>query len=373
MSSVKRTSLYQFFDYCLQNRLPVAFYRIPNTKTIKVVAQRERQLDLCSEMKDISTKKGFVVAPFSEDKYNHAFVIRADIFNTEGKLPALNFAKVFGNQPLVAAGRKKIQESSRKDYAEYVKNIQREIWKGNFKKVVAARVIKKKKPGGFNVVTYFESLCKKYPSAFISLVYTEQYGLWVGATPEILLRVDKTGFSTYSLAGTKANTPNNLGMAWGPKEQEEQKIVSEYITGSFKKLNATQMEVKGPETIVAGNLLHLRTSFTFKNSGKNKWPEVVAHLHPTPAIAGLPKEKSIAFIRGHEVADRSFYSGYLGPVNLNNEVTLFVNLRCMQVLKNKLVVYVGCGITADSKPADEWKEGKMKSQTLLNVLSANKK
>ena len=162
-------------------------------------------------------------------------------------------------------------------------------------------------------------------------------------------------------------------MDWGRKEKEEQKIVSEYIIKAFKKVTKTKPAVLGPETIAAGNLLHLRTTFTFKGLAKNKWPEVVAQLHPTPAVAGLPKKESIAFINKHEQADRSFYSGYLGPVNLDNEVNLFVNLRCMQVLKNKLAVHVGCGITADSKPALEWKESKMKSQTLLGVLKRGSK
>ena len=129
----------------------------------------------------------------------------------------------------------------------------------------------------------------------------------------------------------------------------------------------------GPETITAGNLLHLRTMFTFHKISKNKWPEVVTQLHPTPAVAGLPKKESIDYIQKHEIANRGYYSGYLGPINIDKQVNLFVNLRCMQVLKSKLAVYVGCGITSESKPQDEWKESKMKSETLLSVLKAAKK
>ena len=55
-------------------------------------------------------------------------------------------------------------------------------------------------------------------------------------------------------------------------------------------------------------------------------------------------------------------------LNLDKEVNLFVNLRCMNVLKNKLVVYVGCGITVDSNFTDEWKESEIKSETLLSLL-----
>ena len=68
----------------------MALYRLPNTKMISVVAQRVSELDLFD---GTSAKKGFVVAPFSQDEVNQAFIIRSDIFTTSGRLPALNFAK----------------------------------------------------------------------------------------------------------------------------------------------------------------------------------------------------------------------------------------------------------------------------------------
>jgi len=325
------------------------------------------------QIDSMSATNGFLFAPFYEDKTYCRFIISPDIFTTSDKLPPLNFAVASNKKAATIVEREKIKAANKQDYVGYVKKIKAQINKGTFKKVVAARVIKKKLPADFNAVIYFRNLCEKYPSAFSSLVYTPQYGLWIGATPEILLTVNNKGFSTYSLAGTKANTMQNLNKAWGTKELQEQKIVSEYIVKAFKKIAKTQPHILGPETVVAGNLLHLRTTFTYKHLAKNKWPEVVAQLHPTPAVAGLPKKESIAFIIKHEQANRSFYTGYLGPINLDNEVNLFVNLRCMQVLKTKLAIYVGCGITSGSKPLDEWEEGKMKSQTLLSVLSAGKK
>ena len=112
----------------------------------------------------------------------------------------------------------------------------------------------------------------------------------------------------------------------------------------------------------------MRTSFTYKATSTAAWQKIVGQLHPTPAVAGLPKQKAIDYILEHEKSPRQFYSGYLGPVNLEGQVNLFVNLRCMQVLKNKLAFYAGCGITADSVPADEWRESKMKIATLASVL-----
>ena len=370
MPLAKPVSLVQFFNYCLQKGLPFAFYRIPESDIIKVIAQKQ---NITVKSKDLSDQKGFLFAPFQQDQANFNTLIAPDIFTTANKLPKLNFAAISKTEAGTETAKQKIKEATKKEFIAYVKSIQREIKKGAFKKVVAARVVKKKKPEDFNPVAFFQALCKKYPTAFTTLVYTPQYGLWIGASPEILLTVDTSGFKTYSLAGTKANTPQNKALAWGQKEKEEQKIVTRYILSAFKKVTKAKPEVLGPETITAGNLLHLRTTFTYQAIAKNKWPDVVAELHPTPAVAGLPKQTSIRFIQSHELAARGFYSGYLGPLNIDAQINLFVNLRCMQVLKNKLAVHVGCGITADSIAADEWKETKMKSQTLLSLLKPAKK
>jgi isochorismate synthase len=85
-------------------------------------------------------------------------------------------------------------------------------------------------------------------------------------------------------------------------------------------------------------------------------------------VAGYPAKKAVEFILKNEGQSRSYYSGYLGPVNMDNQVNLFVNLRCMQVLDKQLAMHVGCGIVAGSNPEDEWKESALKTQTLLNVL-----
>jgi isochorismate synthase len=91
-------------------------------------------------------------------------------------------------------------------------------------------------------------------------------------------------------------------------------------------------------------------------------------LHPTSAVCGMPLENSLEFLQKHEGYDREFYSGYLGPVNVNNNTHIYVNLRCMQLFEGQAIVYAGAGVTVDSVPEDEWKETEMKFNTLLNVI-----
>lgn len=346
----------------------MAFYRLPGDETIKVVAQKTGGLQKYAAGEDYIYEQGFLLSPFKEGEGWQTAIIRPDVFTTADKLPALEFAVDAINLHDESAPQK-LKTTRKNSFKKYVRGIRKQIRKGKFKKIVAARVSKHPKPVAFEEAAFFESLCKQYPSAFVSLNFTPQFGLWIGATPEILLEVNSSGFKTYSLAGTKANTNWNANTGWGEKEKEEQAIVTRYITNAFATVTKTEGKILGPETIEAGNLLHLRTTFVYDSIPHFNWQKVATQLHPTPAVGGLPKEESIRYISGHEPFDRGFYSGYLGPVNLDEQVNLFVNLRCMKVLRNKLALFVGCGITADSKPAKEWKESKIKTQTLLRVLS----
>ena len=107
---------------------------------------------------------------------------------------------------------------------------------------------------------------------------------------------------------------------------------------------------------------------------KTNLNNLVLLLHPTPAVGGLPKTNAISFINENENYNREFYAGYLGEMNYynNSESDLYVNLRCMKIQKNKdnfeANLYIGCGITKDSIPENEWFETVNKAMTLKNVI-----
>jgi len=365
LNSLPDINLSTFFQYCVSKNLPLAFYRLPQQKVVQVLAQKKPTLKYYADGANVSSLKGFLFAPFQQDKNFKRFIIQPDIETTSAALPELNFAT--GKRTSTTKSKtKEPKEATKEEYKDLVKKIRLNIEKERFRKIVAARIIKKKKPTGFNSGHFFEQLCKTYPEAFVSLVFTPEYGTWLGASPEVLLQMDEHRMTTYSLAGTQANVNGNANH-WTGKERDEQQLISDYIQTSLKKLTLKEPVVKGPETMKAGNLLHLLTTFSYPDIAFNKWSTIAEKLHPTPAIAGLPKKEAIDFILKNEIAPRGFYSGYLGPVS-DSKVNLFVNLRCMSVTEKELVLHVGSGITSGSKPTDEWRETKLKAQTLLEVL-----
>ena len=128
---------------------------------------------------------------------------------------------------------------------------------------------------------------------------------------------------------------------------------------------------QGPQTVAAGNVVHLQTVFRAELPAAERLQlanRVLAELHPTSAVCGMPKHKALSFILAHESYDRSFYSGFLGPVHIDGHSSLYVNLRCMQLHAQSASLYVGAGVTADSDPEAEWRETEMKAETVLAVL-----
>jgi isochorismate synthase len=205
-------------------------------------------------------------------------------------------------------------------------------------------------------------------------VYIPDIGTWMGATPEVLVSVeDNNIFRTVALAGT---LPYHEGInlrtvAWTQKEIAEQALVERYIISCFKKIRLREYDEYGPKTVVAGNVMHLRSDFTvdMKATGFPQLGSIMLQLlHPTSAVCGMPLDNALAFLKEHEDYERGFYAGFLGPVNFNNNINLFVNLRCMQLLDDTAILYAGAGVTIDSIPEKELEETEFKLNTLYNVI-----
>ena len=240
-------------------------------------------------------------------------------------------------------------------------------------KVVVSRTLEQPLPADFHPMTMLVALRKRYPHAFVSLVGIPGVGMWLGATPEVLLRMDNRALSTMALAGTQRlnSLAEMKSLRWGRKEIVEQEMVSAYIREFFHKAGAPGVKEVGPLTIAAGQLAHLQTIFRVEASEEERLAlanRILYELHPTSAVCGMPKHKALAFIQANEGYDRSFYSGFLGPLYMDGRSSLYVNLRCMRLNAATAQLYVGAGVTAESNPAAEWAETELKAETILAVL-----
>ncbi|MEJ0030772.1 MAG: chorismate-binding protein [Bacteroidota bacterium] len=246
---------------------------------------------------------------------------------------------------------------------------------GLFQKVVPARRQSFPVPEEIDILDVFDRLCEQHPQALITLVSTPQTGTWMGASPELLVNVNsKFIFKTTALASTQVYQPGTdlKTVLWNQKEIEEQAMVTRYIVNScFKKVRIREYEEIGPKTFRAGNLLHLKTDFIIDMVATNFMQlgtVALRLLHPTSAVCGMAMEPALKFLKDREGYDRELYTGYWGPVNVDQETHIYVNLRCMRAGQTEAILYAGAGVTIDSVPALEWEETVNKMNTLRQVI-----
>ena len=360
----------KLIDQLLEKRIAFASWFFPRENSGSILIGNPEDVTLFNRFNQLNGEKGFVFAPFRITDNCPVILLKPGLlienYQNEG-VPDIGDFNPFET----TKEHKEIHTFQEKqDYLETIEKAVSEIKSGAFSKVIISRRIPVSRPDS-SLGEIFLKLNRQTPNAFSYLVNLPYAGIWMGATPEILLRSENEMFETVSLAGTQIRRDDS-DYAWHTKDIEEQAFVSRYMLDVFHRFGIDKYKTWGPETIESGKVAHLSTSFYFQAEKiKHCLGDFIADLHPTPAVCGLPKDLADDYIRDHEKYHRKYYTGYLGPWRLNSELRLFVNLRCMEVLPKQFILYAGGGITAKSVPEKEWDETIQKARTLLSVINAD--
>ncbi|MCB0473578.1 MAG: chorismate-binding protein [Flavobacteriaceae bacterium] len=335
----------------LNTGVPCVAYRLPGTTMLKAWFQAH---DECITTMDYS-EPGFVFAPFDASERSVLFP------SAYSEIVVCNYPSL-KEEPVSKELLIEPKGQERLDHIALVGKGIDFLKETGYKKVVLSRQqrIEIEQP---NVIATFKKLLNRYPAAMGYCWYHPKVGLWLGATPETLLKIRDNTFTTMALAGTQVYN-GTLEVTWDEKEKQEQQYVTDFITDRLMNVQ----RISGPVTVRAGNLVHLCTIIEGALSSQFTLQRLIALLHPTPAVCGLPQAEARQFILENEHYQRTFYTGFLGELNLDNDTNLFVNLRCMELVNRKPVLYIGGGITIDSDPVNEWEETVSKSKVMLKVI-----
>ena len=388
----KAISLEEVLDVFLAEGLAsggsFAIWRKPNSNQLAFIQdfnQVPRRVSLQLE----ELPAGFVVHPFADQEDKKAFFIQGDFYeklsldkplNHEDlpqwmqtsfeslSIPELKkrIASLLAKLPLQSyAGQSPEKEHFLRLVAKGIQAIEA----GSLEKIVAARTKLIPIPAEFDLGKTLAKLLSRYPHSFVNFFHLPGIGTWIGASPEVLIETKGDYFHTMSLAGTQPAQGDNplKSAAWTQKEIEEQALVSRYIVDCFKTIRLREYEEHGPKTVLAGNLLHLRSDFRvnmlttgFSNLGS----VMLGLLHPTSAVCGMPRKEALTFLRKEEGWDRNFYAGFLGPVGIEDETSIYVNLRTASLHQTHALLYAGAGVTEDSVPEKEWEETELKCEII---------
>lgn len=326
------------------------------------------------EIKDFKVS-GFVFCPFSSSNKSVVFPdSKTEVL--ESQLEPIQIT--LKNKSILEL------EEAKSQHIKLVTQAIDSIKQGQAEKIVCSRKIQVSEK--IDPIETFIKLAQIYADAYCYCWYHPKIGLWIGATPERFINLDRNILKTVALAGTldaiKYPEPK-----WRAKEKEEQQMVTDFIVDSLETHSNT-IRVQDVESVRAGNLWHLKTNISAEIQS-DSLSDIINELHPTSAVCGLPQSITKSFILKHENYNREYYSGFLGELNIKTSINrrkkslnqeqlaiksiktisdLYVNLRCMQVFEDYVEIYVGGGITKDSSPKAEYEETVAKSQTLLNVI-----
>ena len=260
-------------------------------------------------------------------------------------------------------------------YPEAVKTATEEISDGMYSKVVLARqkVVSELEPISIDAI--LSRLADRYPNCFI-FRYRVDGGSWVGASPELLVSLRDGEAHAASLAASRprgATTEEDERFAGelmsSHKEREEHRFVVAASTRALAPLSRS-LEAPGEPTLLQlPNIQHLYTPITcLVNDGVNIL-DLVAQMHPTPAVGAWPRGETLATIERLEGMDRGWYAAPIGWLDLNGDGEFAVALRSALIQGNQATLYAGAGIVQESDPQSELAETELKFRPLMYALA----
>lgn len=268
---------------------------------------------------------------------------------------------------------------SRNDIASFkasVSSVLRAINNHQLHKIVLAHAIEVTAPQPFCLTQSLDCLRQRYPACHIFSVDHGQGITFMGASPERLLRISDRHLTTDALAGSapRGNTAvEDIELANGlldsPKELHEHQVVLEFITQRLIQLGLAPQLSRQPQLLRLSNIQHLWTPIQAIVPSKMSPLEIVATLHPTPAVAGAPREIACEHIRHYENFGRSLYAAPLGWIDHRANGEFIVGIRSALIRGCWAKLYAGAGIVAGSNPNKEFAEIELKLQALLEALA----
>jgi menaquinone-specific isochorismate synthase len=242
---------------------------------------------------------------------------------------------------------------------------------GELDKIVLAREIVVETNKRIAVSSVLERLHALYPSCTVFAVNG-----FVGASPELLLERRGDHIRSHPLAGTfprsgdpEADELLASRLQQSVKDRAEHRFVIEDITRALDPYCAELAVPDSPSIMPLRNVLHLGTEIT----GALHEPaasalELVAALHPTPAVGGTPTADALRWIAAHEGLERGRYAGPVGWIDSQGDGSFVIGIRSAEIIGRVARLYAGVGIVEGSEAESELVETQLKLQALLAAL-----
>ena len=242
-------------------------------------------------------------------------------------------------------------------------------------KIVLASTIEVSSNNQFQQIESLNNLRNFHPDCYIFSTSNGGGQNFIGASPERLIKIHNKELETDALAGSAPRGKTAAldayfadGLLSSEKERHEHQVVSNFIVNRLSGLGLNPQRLPQPGLLQLSNIQHLWTPIRAKVPANVHPLEIVAELHPTPAVAGVPRDIAIEQIRRYENFDRCLYAAPLGWIDRWGNSEFIVGIRSALIDGCNARLYAGAGIVAGSAPDKELAEIQLKFQPLLKAL-----
>ena len=263
---------------------------------------------------------------------------------------------------------------SKEEYLQAVKKVKCYIEEGDVMQVVLAQDFS----ASFDKDPFelYKAIRKLNPSPYMYFLNLGEYQI-VGASPEILVRLENEEVTLRPIAGTRkrGNNPkedkaNEDDLLNDPKEIAEHLMLIDLGRNDVGRVSEIGTVNVTEKMIIEkySHVMHIVSNVVGRLLAGLTSLDVLKAALPAGTLSGAPKIRAMEVINELEPSSRGIYGGAIGYVGWNGNMDTAIAIRTAVIKDNKIHVGAGAGIVADSIPENEWEECKQKSKVFIDAM-----
>ncbi|MDE3020404.1 MAG: anthranilate synthase component I [Pseudomonadota bacterium] len=266
-----------------------------------------------------------------------------------------------------------VSEQGRIAYEDAVERARKYIYEGDIMQVVLSHRIRR--PYSATPMALYRALRALNPSPYM-FYYDFGNSQVVGASPEILVRLEDKRVTVRPIAGTRprgATKQQDVSLAEellsDPKERAEHLMLVDLGRNDVGRVaNTGSVEVTDRMSIENySHVMHIVSNVEGDLKPGLNAMDVLKATFPAGTVSGAPKVRAMEIIDELETSRRGVYAGAVGYLGFNGDMDLAIAIRTALIQDGTLYVQAGAGIVADSIPANEWQETQNKAYAILRA------
>jgi isochorismate synthase len=255
---------------------------------------------------------------------------------------------------------------TREEWTRAVDSALERIRSGSLRKVVLARSRRVKGSSPFDPDRISDALRDSYPACYRYRYEPGDGTVFLGASPERLVALSAGKIEADAVAGTAAEEARAL--LDDPKERLEHDIVVEEVLAALRPVVSDVESDRVPSMHRLRNVTHLRTRIRAWARPGTHVLDLAARIHPSPAVAGAPRDAALELIRSLEPRPRGWYAGPIGWASAAGDGEFTLGLRAALLRGTEALLHAGAGIVLGSDPDREWVETESKMRAMEEAL-----